>query len=242
MRNWIRSFFASFLALLVIFSSIPVAFAADSTIVVKSNNLFKYDVVSQYSATDLFDNFKNVMPGDKLTETVTITNRNVGADYIEVYLKAVPHDGTENPLTYSESYENLDGHDQTGLSGQRDETAATMSEFLSQLTMRVYCGKTLVFEGSPNETGKLENNIFLGKIRRLKSMELNVELEVPVTLDNSFANRVGEVDWQFTVEAHNDPKDNPKTGDYIIMGALALMILSGSILILLFVLRKKRRK
>lgn len=239
MKKLFRRITGLFFALLFLINSAPTAFAA-SSIVVSGKNLFEYDPVSQYTKTDLFDGFKNVIPGDKLTETITITNNIVGADYIKVYLQAIPHDDEKNPLSYSESYEAEDGHDQAGIDKQRDETVASMSDFLSKLNMKVSQGKKVIFEGAPNTTKGLEKNLYLGKIRRLKSLELKVELEVPVELDNTYANRVGEVDWQFTIEAHDDPSNNPTTGDYI-MAALAVMILSGVGLIILLLIRKKQK-
>lgn len=229
------------LALMVILSLAVPAFAADSTIIVKSKSLFDFEVESQYTASDLFDNFKNVMPGDQLKETVTITNKSRGSDYIKVYMKAVPHSLT-NPLTYSESFEFTDGKDQAGVTGQRDETIATMEDFLSQLTMRVYDGNKLIYEDSPDEPGGLKKNVYLGSLRYKKSMTLRVELDVPIELGNEYANRVGEVDWVFTIESHNDPGDSPKTGDYIIMGAAAAMLLSAAALVVLFILRKKKKQ
>lgn len=238
MKKLIRTVTSLLVVLLLLLESAPVAYAVGSSIVVSGKSLFEYETVSQYTQTDLFGNFKNVLPGDKLTEEITVSNHILGADYIKVYLKAIPHDETDNPLSYSEAFEAKDGHDQAGIKDQRDETVSSMSDFLSQLTMRVYNGKKLIFEGSPDTVGGLKKNVYLGKIRRLKSMALKVELEVPVTLGNEYANRVGEVDWQFTVEAHDDPDDNPRTGDYIMI-AVAVMLLSG--LLILLLLRKKKK-
>ena len=64
---------------------------------------------SGYTDTDLFNNFKDVMPGDERTETITIKNSVNGFDYVKLYIRAVPHDEQGNPLTYDEKYENADG-------------------------------------------------------------------------------------------------------------------------------------
>lgn len=208
---------------------------------------------SNYTATDLFDEFKDIMPGDTLIEKVTIVNQSRSTDYVKVYLKAVLHDENGNPLTYSESFEKRDGKDQSGITGKRDETVASMSDFLSKLTMTVTDKKgKVIFEGSPAELDGLEKKVSLGTLRRNKSLELDVKLywypdandDEDETNDydyNDYANRVGEVDWIFTVEHRNDSSNGPKTGDYIIMGAVALMALSAAALVVLFILKKRKK-
>ena len=258
-----KKVFSLLLALLVLVSLAVPAFAttvpSDSTILIKSKSLFDFNVESKYTSSDLFDEFKDIMPGDTLTEKVTIVNQSRSTDYVKVYLKAVLHDEDSvvggNHLKYSETYENTDGKDQAGISGKRDETVATMSQFLSKLTMTVTdkSGK-VIFEGAPSELDGLEKRVSLGKLRKNKSLELNVKLywypdanyDEDETNDydyNDYANRVGEVDWVFTVEHYNDSSDTPKTGDYIILGAVALMAVSGAaLLILLIIKRRKNRK
>jgi len=170
---------------------------------------------SGYHERDLFDNFKNVMPGDKLSETITILNDYSGCDYIKVFMRAIVHDENGNPLQYDEAFENTDGKDQTTVSGVRDETVATMHEFLSQLTMRVYdAAGNKIYESSPDKTAQLTENVLLdGELRKGEETTITVELDVPLSLGNRYANRVGEVDWVFPVEEHFDPDepDNPTT-------------------------------
>ena len=74
---------------------------------------------SGYTDTDLFGNFKNVMPGDELTENITIKNNVSGFDYVKLYIRAVPHDEQGNPLTYDEKFENEDGKDRQNVSATR---------------------------------------------------------------------------------------------------------------------------
>lgn len=190
------------LALAVVISLGVTAFAADFTITFNgAKDGFDFQPGSEYTATDLFDNFKNVMPGDHLTETVQVKNAARDCDYIKLYLRAVVHDENGNLLTYSEAYEAVDGKDQAGVAGQRDETVATMQDFLSRLTMRIYNGEKLIYEASPEEAGALVNNVLLGTLSTGETLTLKVELDVPVELGNEYANRVGEVDWVFLAEA-----------------------------------------
>ena len=177
------------------------ALAADSVIIFKgAQEGFESQPGSSYTETDLFDQFKNVMPGDRLTETVKLKNEASDCDYIKLYLRAVVHDEVGNPLTYSEAFESLDGKDQDGIDGARDETVATMQDFLSKLTMRIYNGGTLIYNASPEEAGALVNAVLLGSLGKGESLDLRVELDVPASLDNRYANRVGEVDWVFLAE------------------------------------------
>ena len=121
-------------------------------------------------------------------------------------MRAVAHDENGNPLTYDEPFEAADGKDQAGIASQRDETVAAMADFLAQLSMKIYNGETLIYEASPDELDGLAENVLLGTFRQGESTTLTVELAVPMELGNEYANRVGEVDWIFTVEALDDPE------------------------------------
>ena len=243
------------MALVVMFSLAMPAFAtttdlpSDSTILIKGKGVFGFQVDSEYHATDLFDEFKDIMPGDRLTETITIANQYKSYDYVKVYLRAVPHDEDTvengNHLDYSENFEEEDGKDQSGDPDKRDETVASMEDFLSKLTLKVWDKKdNLIFEGSPDQLDGLEKKVNLGTIRKNKQMQLKAELYWDPDGDynyNDYANRVGEVDWIFTVEFRNDPSDSPKTGDYIIMGAAAAMAISAAALVILFIAKKRKK-
>lgn len=205
MKKAMRHIFSLLLAAVAAMGLSVTAFAADSAITFNgASQGFDFQPGSEYTATDLFDNFKDVMPGDVLTETITFKNAAEDCDFVHLYMRAAVHDETANALTYSEAYENTDGKDQADVAGQRDETVATMSEFLSQLSMKVYNGSELIYSASPDEMGGLQNNVLLGTFRTGDTAVLTVELNVPADLGNEFANRVGEVDWVFHAEAYNE--------------------------------------
>ncbi len=178
--------FSLLIVMMLIFGA-TTAFAADSAVTFKGmTEGFGFAPGSEYTTTDLFDNFKNVMPGDKLTEEITFTNEATDCDYINVYLRAEVHDEIENPLSDKVA---------------EKETVATMTDFLSQLGMKIYNGETLIYDASPDEEGALAENVLLGTLVKGEKLELKVELNVPASLGNKYANRVGEVDWVFLVEA-----------------------------------------
>lgn len=210
MKNLTKLLSSFTLSIILLFSTTLTIFAADSTVTFNGESAgFTFTPGSEYTQHDLFDNFKNVMPGDSLTETITIANKSKDSDYIKLYIRALAHDEDGNPLTYSESFEAADGKDQAGIDGERDETVVTMADFLAQLSMKIYNGDELIYDASADELDGLAENVLLGTFRYGESTTLRVELEVPMGLGNEYANRVGEVDWIFTVEALDDPKPSP---------------------------------
>lgn len=163
------------------------ALAADSSITYEGGaEKFVFVPGSEYTETDLFDNFKGVMPGDVVGETITIKNDCRGCDYVKIYMRAEVHDETENPMSPNVAGEEV--------------SAAAMNDFLSQLSMKVYIGDKLIYDASPDELDGLAENVLLGSFGYGAGAELDVQLEVPIELGNEYANRVGEVDWVFTVE------------------------------------------
>lgn len=148
---------------------------------------------SIYTDSDLFDNFKGVMPGDVRTEEITVKNNCDNCDYIKVYLRADTN-----------TAENIQS-----IKNPTDDTVVSMADFLSQLSMKVWNGDTLIFDASPDEVAGLASNVYLGEIRKGGTIDLRVELSVPITLSNEYANRVGEVDWIFVVEGFDDPTPSP---------------------------------
>ena len=248
----LSSFTLSFILML---STAITSFAADSTVTFNGESAgFTFTPGSEYTQTDLFDNFKNVMPGDKVTEYITITNKASDCDYVQVYLRAVAHDEEGNSLTYDEAFEAADGKDQAGVAGQRDEMVVTMADFLAQLSMKVYQGGKVLFEASPDELGGLSENVFLGELRQGETTTLTVELAVPIELGNEYASRVGEVDWVFSVEALYDPVEEPEdsqpdrpssgtvttTGDNSQIGLYIVLVLICGVVLL--VIRKHAKK
>ena len=236
---------ASLVMMLVLLLGIGApAYALDGNVTYQGGaEKFVFTPGSGYTDTDLFDGFKNVMPGDVLEQKIQVKNGFFGTGSVKIYLRAVAHDEAANPLTYSESFENLAGKDQAGIPGQRDETVATMSDFLSQLYMEVWQGSERIFTGSPNELDGLKNNVLLANVPRGKSVELTVKLQVPAELGNEYAYRVGEVDWVFTAE-ELDPQGSPKTGDTsnLTLWICVMVVCLAAIAVVAFLVLKKKKQ
>ena len=228
MNRTMRALFSLVLTLVLVVAMATPAFAATASITYKGQkDQFVFD-----PSTDLFRNFKGVMPGDTLEQSITFTNKSTDSNYVKLYVRAVAHD-TSNPLTKPV---------------KENETIASMEDFLSQLEMEVYCGKKQIFKASPDELGGMKNKVLLGTFKKNASATLTVKLNVPIELGNEYANRMGEVDWIFTVEAF---KGTPSTSDDRLIqtgqlnwpilalgaGGLVFLILGGTM-----VLSRKKRK
>ena len=228
MNRTMRALFSLVLTLVLVVALATPAFAATASITYKGQkDQFVFD-----PSTDLFRNFKGVMPGDTLEQSITFTNKSTDSNYVKLYVRAVAHD-TSNPLTKPV---------------KENETIASMEDFLSQLDMEVYCGKKQIFKASPDELGGMKNKVLLGTFKKNASATLTVKLNVPIELGNEYANRMGEVDWIFTVEAF---KGTPSTSDDRLIqtgqlnwpilalgaGGLVFLILGGTM-----VLSRKKRK
>ena len=192
MKKTCKPMLSLLLALVTALSLSVFAFAADPTadIVYKGRNkLFIAPKTKEFTTTDLFGKFKGVMPGDTLKETIIFKNDTTTSRsrYVKLYIQALAHDAEKNPPV-----------------AKTTETVATMTEFLSKLSMKVWNGTELIYDASPDQLDGLKSNKLLGTFRTGETVTLKVELSVPIELDNKYANRVGEVDWIFHVEAYNE--------------------------------------
>ena len=185
MRNIIKHTSIIVIALILVLCMAVPAFAADGTVTYEGNGEFKFGPGTDLSATQLFPDFEGVMPGDELTQKVTITNKSGKTDYVKFYLRAEAH---EDEL-----------HTAVG----DTETVASMSDFLAQLSMTVKNGSEVIYEASPDQTDGLTDDVYLGSLKNGESLDLIVTITVPIDLDNKYANRSGEVDWVFKVEELN---------------------------------------
>lgn len=219
-----QKLFSLFFAMALLLSFPLTAFAVDGTVLIKAPGVLTFDPGSTFTETDLFDNFKNMMPGDTRSQHIVITNNWARYETIQVYLRAETHNGTNEPL-----------------SGVRAEDS---NAFLSQLAMTVTRSRDHkeIFRASPEELDGLKSNVLLASLSRGQSTSLDVKLTVPITMGNDFAGRVGEVDWVFTIEGIPGKGEGPKTGDFWLPWAVGTMLLSGSALAVTLGVRNRRKK
>lgn len=194
MKKSIRSLFSLLLVLTLVLSLCGSALAADTAVVYtgktasedgKYSGNFEFTTGGfAYNATDLFDNFKNVMPGDTLTQKITFKNEapESECDYVMLYLSAQPH--------FSEDVAKV----------EKSETE--MLDFLAQLKLKITdeAGNVL-FDDTADKTMAQQA---LGRIDVGSDLALTVELTVDKLMGNDYAHRMGEIDWVFSLSAFNE--------------------------------------
>lgn len=194
------------LALVLVLSLSTTAFASSVTYDGKAQE-FIFAPGSKYSPTDLFTNFKGVMPGDQLTQSITVRNDADKKVDVKIYMRALgAHEGSE--------------------------------EFLNQMTLTVANGSTELFDAPADKTAQLTEWTCLGTFKSGAEIDLDVTLDVPITMGNDFQFAIGYLDWQFKVEEIPVP-ETPKTGDTANLGLfIGLAVASAAALV---VIGKKKR-
>ena len=205
---------------------------------------FIFEPGTEYSATDLFENFKDVMPGDKITQKISVVNKGKSNHTTKIYMKALgPTDENNSDLRYSDAEGNLgNGNDNDGYTDK-----VLYQPLLNQLELTVVAveGNTKLFEAAANETDGLSDWVLLGSLRNGGEVELEVTLEVPIELGNEFKDMAGAIDWAFMIEEIEDEKPViiPDTGDISnIMLYAGMLGISALALMILIILKRKAKE
>ena len=173
---------------------------------------------SEYSPTDLFPNFKDVMPGDSITQQITVKNDASNKVKVKIYMRSLgAHGDSEDFLSH--------------LRLRVEKSEENTMEYM--------------FDAAASVTAQLTDWVCLGTLYSGGEVNLNVILDVPVELDNKYQQQIGYLDWEFKIEEYEvEPTDPepPKTGDAFPLGLWLGLMLSSLFALLILLLVQKRKK
>lgn len=211
-----KRFLAILMVLALCLSIAPAAFADASVSYKGSAEKFVFAPGSEYSLTDLFVNFKGVMPGDTLTQQIEVRNDVKNDVKIKLYMRSLgANEGSEEFL--------------------KQMTLGVKAADGSEL-----------FAACADETAQLTDWVCLGTFYSGAKTTLDVTLNVPVEMGNDFSEQVGSLDWEFAVEELPvEPTDpvGPKTGDDtpVALYAAICAVCAGAVVFLIATRKKKEQ-
>lgn len=193
MKKSIKLIASSVFILVLVFSMTVTSFAGSSSVTYKGQaEKFIFSPGSEYSPTDLFTSFKDVMPGDTLTQQIEVKNDASKEVKVKIYMRALGPAALQNK------------------DGEEIVSEADSADFLKEMNLTVKLdGESVLFDAPADQTAGLTDWVCLGTFYSGADVLLNVGLNVPVTMDNDYQQRIGALDWQFKVEEFPVEKDDP---------------------------------
>ncbi len=175
---------------------------------------FIFEPGSDHSPTDLFTEYKGLMPGDVVKQDITVRNDSEDVK-VNIFVRSLgAQEGSEDflsklHLTVAKSEENEMAY---------------------------------MFDASADQTAGMTDWVFLGTLYSGGEVNLVLNLEIPIELGDDFQDAMGYIDWEFKAEELPiEPDDPVKPGDssnIIIYGIIAIL----SLFALFFFLTKRRKQ
>ena len=183
MKRWL-----TFLIVLTLFCHVSLnAFAADGNVTYSgSAGTFIFSPGSEESPTDLFPDLKQIMPGETVTQKITLKNdvkKGVKVKFYVRSLGAYMSDGNDDLL----------------------------EEVLSHMTLQIkQLEDTVLFDGAYDKPVQVTDWAYLGTLYSGGEIDLEVTLHVSLALGNIPSNTTLYIDWEFMAEEFAPSKDDPK--------------------------------
>ena len=192
------------------------AYAAGTVTYSADSSKFIFEPGSSHSPTDLFTEYKGLMPGDSVRQDITVKNDSSYGVKVKLYVRS--HGAHEDSVDF------LSKLHLTVAKSENNEMA-------------------YMFDAAADQTGEMTDWVYLGTLYSGGEVNLILNLDIPIELGNEYQDAIGYIDWEFKAEElpidPDDPKP-PQTGDNSNLYLYAMLaIVSGIALVILIPKRKK---
>lgn len=196
----------------------PVAAQGGEVTYTGDSGSFIFAPGSDHSPTDLFPDLKGLMPGDAITQRITVKNNASNKVKVKIYLRA---------------------------ESVHPEGADFLSQ-LQMTVVKADAPGNFMFDATADQTAQLTDWALLGTLYSGGEVDLLVTIRVPTELGNEYQDAMGAIDWSFKVEEFPselvDPV-TPETADPAQLGLLYTGVcVSTAALITLLPLYCRKRK
>lgn len=175
---------------------------------------FIFEPGSEHSPTDLFTEYKGLMPGDVVKQDITVRNDSEEVK-VNLFVRSL---------------------------GAQDDTADFLSKLHLTVAKSEENVMAYMFDAAADQTAGMTDWVFLGTLYAGGEVNLVLNLEIPIELGDDFQDAIGYIDWEFKAEEMpKEPDDPVKPGDsskiiiYVIIAAFSLVAL-------FFFLTKRRKQ
>lgn len=192
------------------------AYAAGTVTYSADSSKFIFEPGSSHSPTDLFTEYKGLMPGDSVSQDITVKNDSSYDVKVKLYVRS--HGAHEDSVDF------LSKLHLTVAKSENNEMA-------------------YMFDAAADQTGGMTDWVYLGTLYSGGEVNLILNLDIPIELGNEYQDAIGYIDWEFKAEELPIEPDDPKlpqTGDNSNLYLYAMLAsVSGIALVILILKRKK---
>lgn len=192
------------------------AYAAGTVTYSADSSKFIFEPGSSHSPTDLFTEYKGLMPGDSVRQDITVKNDSSYGVKVKLYVRS--HGAHEDSVDF------LSKLHLTVAKSENNEMA-------------------YMFDAAADQTGGMTDWVYLGTLYSGGEVNLILNLDIPIELGNEYQDAIGYIDWEFKAEElpiDPDDPEPPQTGDNSNLYFYAMLAsVSGIALVILIPKRKK---
>ena len=215
-----RKTFSSVIMLLTVLTllcSLAISSYAASSVTYNANaDEFIFAPGSQYSPTDLFTEYKGLMPGDSVKQEITVRNDSSKEVKVNIYIRSL---------------------------GAQNETDDFLSQLNLSVAKSENNEMAYMFNAAADQTDGMTDWVFLGTLYSGGEVNLVLNLDIPIELGDEYQDAIGYIDWEFKVEELPVDPDDPRpphTGDFSNASWYVLLAVVCVIMIIVMMIKRKR--